>query len=744
MSIACLPNQVLVGWTNLTNVRSLALRRASPSAVNCSSTALETSLSNALKNCGDTDLLRVIASGRLQAAVRAPPSPPSDSVWRQSYVPTPAPILSRAPLWHFQLTVGWVPRRGYRSCCPVVMATTVQPTCGDGGDKRAGVAVHQTAVHWLPRRYFKTHRSVEHEERRVPSVLVRLWQFLSSNPVKTHQQPVDASQVAGSLKDILSGSESETQKNKLINAFVEGYSASNSRGSRSDDTQSRIFGYLSRFLIRSVVVGVVIAAIVMTMMPMGRNVMFGKMGMDDVVPEVVDVSFGDVKGCDEAKQELQDIVAFLRDPERFSALGGKLPKGVLLTGPPGTGKTLLARAVAGEASVPFFHAAGSEFDEVFVGQGARRVRELFRVAKMRAPCVVFIDEIDSVGAKRTASKMHPYANQTINQLLSEMDGFHSNEGVIVMGATNRRDHLDYALLRPGRFDVEVSVDPPDLQGRKEIFQLYLDKIKVEPNVDVGSLARGTTGFTGADIENMVNQAALRAATLSSSQVLMQHLDWAKDRIFIGVERKNRLPDDEDNLVTAYHEGGHTIVALFTKFANPVHKVTIMPRSKSLGHTLLIPSKDEVYRSKAHLLAQMDVAMGGRAAEEIIFGGDHVTTGASDDLKRATSIASAMVREWGMSDVIGVRVVGDQIIEDLPSRSVSDKTMDLLDKEIKQLLQDSYERAKALLKAHSGELKALADALMKHETLNGHDLQQLIKTGSLLHLEGDTSSPPFVK
>lgn len=345
----------------------------------------------------------------------------------------------------------------------------------------------------------------------------------------------------------------------------------------------------------------------------------------EVDPEEINVTFNDVKGCDEAKQELHEVVEFLKNPEKFSTLGGKLPKGVLLVGPPGTGKTLLARAVAGEAGVPFFHAAGPEFDEVLVGQGARRVRDLFKSAKERAPCVIFIDEIDSVGAKRTNSVLHPYANQTINQLLSEMDGFHQNEGVIVLGATNRRDDLDPALLRPGRFDVQVVVPVPDFSGRKEIISMYLDKI-LHKDIDIPMLARGTTGFTGADLENMINQAALRAAIDGAEVVTMKHLENARDKVLMGPERKARLPDEEANQITAYHEAGHAVVGYYTQESHPLHKVTIMPRGPSLGHTAYLPKKERYHVTKQQLLAMMDTAMGGRAAEELIFGAEKVTSG----------------------------------------------------------------------------------------------------------------------
>ena len=370
-------------------------------------------------------------------------------------------------------------------------------------------------------------------------------------------------------------------------------------------------------------------------------------------PEDIDVTFDDVKGIEEAKQELQEIVEFLKDPDKFSVLGGKLPKGVLLVGPPGTGKTLLARAVAGEAGVPFFHAAGPEFDEILVGQGARRVRDLFSTAKLKAPCVVFIDEIDSVGAKRSNSVLHPYANQTINQLLTEMDGFRQNEGVIVLGATNRRDDLDKALLRPGRFDVEVQVPVPDFHGRKEILELYLSKVKYSDDVDVDVLSRGTTGFTGADIENMVNQAALRAAIDGQPSVNMKYMENSRDKVLMGPERKSRIPDEEANIITAYHEGGHALVAHFTRDAAPLHKVTIVPRGPSLGHTAYLPDKERFYTTKSQMMAQLDTAMGGRAAEELIFGTEKITTGAYDDLRTATNLATHMVKNLGMSDKVSL-------------------------------------------------------------------------------------------
>lgn len=416
-----------------------------------------------------------------------------------------------------------------------------------------------------------------------------------------------------------------------------------------------------------------------------RRVLIG--GTNEVHPEDIDVTFDDVKGVEEAKQELQEIVEFLKDPERFSILGGKLPKGVLLVGPPGTGKTLLARAVAGEAGVPFFHAAGPEFDEILVGQGARRVRDLFSTAKLKAPCVVFIDEIDSVGAKRSNSVLHPYANQTINQLLTEMDGFRQNEGVIVLGATNRRDDLDKALLRPGRFDVEVQVPVPDFNGRKEILELYLSKVKYSNDVDVNMLSRGTTGFTGADLENMVNQAALRAAIDGQSSVTMQYLENSRDKILMGPERKSRIPDEEANTITAYHEGGHALVAFYTKDSHPLHKVTIVPRGPSLGHTAQLPDKERFFTTKSQMLAQMDTLMGGRAAEELIFGSEKITTGAYDDLRKATIMATHMVKDYGMSDKVCLQLF----------QTISDKKLVIFQKKFFDITVNRVKSNEVILK-----------------------------------------------
>lgn len=457
------------------------------------------------------------------------------------------------------------------------------------------------------------------------------------------------------------------------------------------------------------------------------NIPFLRMGRgnNEIAPEDIDVTFDDVKGCDEAKQELQEIVEFLMHPEKFSALGGKLPKGCLLVGSPGTGKTLLARAVAGQAGVPFFHASGSEFDEVLVGQGARRVRDLFRAAKTRAPCVIFIDEIDSVGSKRTSSVLHPYANQTINQLLAEMDGFLPNEGVVVLGATNRAEDLDKALLRPGRFDTQVVVPTPDMKGRKEILILYLSKIKHDNSVDVDKLAKMTVGFSGADLENMVNTAAIRAAVDGKEWVTMSEFEYSHDKHVLGTDWKSRVRDKEDLKITAYHEAGHTLVAYFTEGSKPLHKVTIVAKGMSGGHTAFLPEKDAYHETRMQFIAQMDVAMGGRAAEELIFSKEKVTGGASHDLEGATAIAEIMVKKLGMSEKIGLRVIPDSHGFAGRSQELGPATTELIDSEVSRLLNESYKRAIGVLKSHRRELDLLAEALLNYETLDADDIHSII-------------------
>uniref|UniRef100_A0AAQ5Y8Z8 ATP-dependent zinc metalloprotease YME1L1 n=1 Tax=Amphiprion ocellaris TaxID=80972 RepID=A0AAQ5Y8Z8_AMPOC len=442
-------------------------------------------------------------------------------------------------------------------------------------------------------------------------------------------------------------------------------------------------------------------------------------GLDSAVDPVQmkNVTFEHVKGVEEAKNELQEVVEFLKNPQKFTALGGKLPKGVLLVGPPGTGKTLLARAVAGEADVPFYYASGSEFDEMFVGVGASRIRNLFREAKANAPCVIFIDELDSVGGKRIESPMHPYSRQTINQLLAEMDGFKPNEGVIIIGATNFPEALDNALIRPGRFDMQVTVPKPDVKGRTEILNWYLKKIKA--NI----IARGTVGFSGADLENLVNQAALKAAVDGKDMVTLKELEFAKDKILMGPERRSAEIDKKNKLITAYHESGHAIVAYYTKDAMPINKATIMPRGPSLGHVSMLPENDRWSETRSQLLAQMDVSMGGRVAEEIIFGHEYITTGASSDFDSATKIAKLMVTRFGMCEKLGVMTYTDMTAQ-------SPETQAAVEHEVRALLKESYDRAKALLKSHAKEHKNLADALLMYETLDAKEIQLVLEGKTL--------------
>ncbi|XP_072391007.1 ATP-dependent zinc metalloprotease YME1L [Diabrotica undecimpunctata] len=571
-------------------------------------------------------------------------------------------------------------------------------------------------------RTFKTDRSIKAELNRNPPLTDRVKQafgITGSDASSTISSKLPNS--PENLKHMLTSEDgvNESEKQRLKVAFAEGYLMGNNATPKPGKS-TRYLKVATQILTVFIFLAIIFSLIASASGSVFRIQLGNQVEVD---PEEIHVTFEDVKGVDEAKQELKDVVEFLRSPDKFSNLGGKLPKGVLLVGPPGTGKTLLARAVAGEAGVPFFHAAGPEFDEVLVGQGARRVRDLFKAAKKRAPCVIFIDEIDSVGSKRTNSVLHPYANQTINQLLSEMDGFHQNEGVIVLGATNRRDDLDQALLRPGRFDVEVTVPTPDYTGRKEILGLYLTKILAK-DIDLELLARGTTGFTGADLENMVNQAALRAAIDGADFVAMKHLESARDKVLMGPERKSRIPDEEANMITAYHEGGHAIVAFYTKDSHPLHKVTIIPRGPSLGHTAYIPEKERYHITKSQLLAMMDTMMGGRAAEELIFGPEKITSGASSDLKQATSIATHMVKDWGMSEKIGLRTMVDNSKSFQPE-TLGPSTNEMVDSEIRRILSESYERARQILKVHSKEHKALAEALLKYETLDAEDIKAIM-------------------
>ncbi|KAG9290854.1 hypothetical protein G9A89_011003 [Geosiphon pyriformis] len=436
------------------------------------------------------------------------------------------------------------------------------------------------------------------------------------------------------------------------------------------------------------------------------------------------VKFSDVHGVDEAKEELEELVEFLKDPSKFTGLGGRLPKGVLLTGPPGTGKTLLARAVAGEAGVPFFFMSGSEFDEMYVGVGARRVRELFAAARRKAPSIVFIDELDAIGSKRNP-KDQTYMKQTLNQLLVDLDGFSQTEGVIFIAATNFPELLDKALVRPGRFDRHVAVPLPDVRGRMQILSHHLKDVQLAKDVDMSVIARGSPGFSGADLANLVNQAAIQASRDGAREVTMTHMEYAKDKILMGAERKSAVITEESKRVTAYHEGGHALVALYTPGAMPLHKATIMPRGASLGMTVQLPEMDKDSYTKKEYLAQIDVCMGGRVAEEMIFGKDNVTSGAHNDIMKATDVAKRMVTQFGMSDKIGPISHPEEDMEQL-----STQTKLVIESEIRGLVENAQARASNILRIHKDELHRLAKALMDYETLNQQEIELVIKGKNL--------------
>ena len=475
----------------------------------------------------------------------------------------------------------------------------------------------------------------------------------------------------------------------------------------------------------------------MRQMQMGGNkaLSFGKSRARLLTEERKKVLFSDVAGIDEAKDEVLEIIEFLKDPRKFQKLGGRIPKGVLIVGPPGTGKTLLAKAIAGEAAVPFFSISGSDFVEMFVGVGASRVRDLFEQGKKHAPCIIFIDEIDAVGRLRGAGLGggHDEREQTLNQLLVEMDGFDTTEGVILVAATNRPDVLDPALLRPGRFDRQVVVNRPDLKGRSEILKVHAKKVPVAANVDLEKIARGTPGFSGADLENLVNEAALWAARLSKKEVEVIDFEMAKDKVLMGAERKSLILSDEEKRTTAYHEAGHALIAKLIPGTDPVHKVTIIPRGRALGVTMQLPTDDRHGYSKVYLYNQLAILMGGRVAEELVL--KDMTTGAGNDLERATDLARKMVCEWGMSEKMGPLTFGkhnEQVFlgRELGSqRDFSEQIAMEIDEEVKRLVMENYERAKRLLTENMTSLKKLAEALLEKEVLDGSDIDQIITQSS---------------
>jgi cell division protease FtsH len=480
----------------------------------------------------------------------------------------------------------------------------------------------------------------------------------------------------------------------------------------------------------------------------GRAMGFGKSRARMLTEKQGRVTFEDVAGIDEAKGELQEIVEFLKDPQKFQRLGGKIPKGVLLVGPPGTGKTLLARAIAGEANVPFFTISGSDFVEMFVGVGASRVRDMFEQGKKNAPCIIFIDEIDAVGRHRGAGLGggNDEREQTLNQMLVEMDGFESNEGVILIAATNRPDVLDPALLRPGRFDRQVVVPNPDVNGREKILRVHMRKVPLASDVDPKVIARGTPGFSGADLANLVNEGALLAARLGKRVVAMSEFEAAKDKVMMGAERRSLVMSEAEKRMTAYHESGHALCAMHEPECDPVHKATIIPRGRALGLVMSLPEGDRYSKSKSKLLSELTMAMGGRAAEEIIFGPDKVSNGAAGDIKMATDQARRMITEWGMSDKLGMIAYGDNSQEVFlghsvtQNKNVSEATAREIDGEIKDIIDRAYNKARRLLTENVEELHRLARGLLEHETLSGDEIRTVLRGEPVIRKVIDEPAP----
>ena len=466
----------------------------------------------------------------------------------------------------------------------------------------------------------------------------------------------------------------------------------------------------------------------------GKAMGFGKSRAKLLTEAHGRVTFDDVAGIDEAKSDLTEIVEFLRDPQKFQRLGGRIPRGVLLVGPPGTGKTLLARAIAGEANVPFFTISGSDFVEMFVGVGASRVRDMFEQAKKNAPCIIFIDEIDAVGRRHRGAGLgggNDEREQTLNQLLVEMDGFEANEGIILIAATNRPDVLDPALLRPGRFDRQVIVPNPDVVGREQILKVHARKIPVAPDVNLKTIARGTPGFSGADLANLCNEAALMAARRNKRMVTMSEFEDAKDKVMMGAERRSLVMTEEEKMLTAYHEGGHAIVALNVPATDPVHKATIIPRGRALGMVMQLPERDKLSMSYEQMTSRLAIMMGGRVAEELVFGHDKVTSGAASDIEQATRLAKMMVTRWGFSDLLGQVAYGENN-EDVflgmsmqRHQNVSEATAQTIDKEVRRLVDEGYSEAKRILSEKYDDLETLARGLLEYETLSGDEIVDLL-------------------
>ncbi len=500
-----------------------------------------------------------------------------------------------------------------------------------------------------------------------------------------------------------------------------------------DTTSNTLWGVLISWFPMILLIGVWIFFMRQANSGNNKAMSFGK-SRARLIENTKKVTFKDVAGADEAKQELEEIIDFLKDPDKFQRLGGKIPKGVLMVGPPGTGKTLLAKAVAGEADVPFFSISGSDFVEMFVGVGASRVRDMFAQAKKNAPCLLFIDEIDAVGRHRGAGLGggNDEREQTLNQLLVEMDGFEANENVILIAATNRPDVLDPALLRPGRFDRQVTVTNPDKKGREEILKVHVKKVPLAKDVNLSVIARGTPGFSGADLANLVNEAALLAARKNKHKVTSSDFDEAKDKVLMGSERRSMAMDENEKKLTAYHEAGHAICSLYVESTDPIHKATIIPRGRALGMVQQLPEKDQYSYSRIKMLSRLIIMMGGRVAEELKFGEKNVTSGASSDIAAATNLARSMVTEWGMSEKLGPVLYAENTGEVFLGKSVtqsknmSEETARLVDAEIKQLVADAHDKAYKLLQEKSEEWERLAQALLEYETLTGEEIEQVIK------------------
>ncbi len=513
------------------------------------------------------------------------------------------------------------------------------------------------------------------------------------------------------------------------------------------DGSTSLFGILLSWLPMILILGVWIFFMRQMQSGSGRAMGFGKSKAKLLTEAHGRVTFGDVAGVDEAKQDLEEIVEFLRDPQKFQRLGGKIPRGVLLVGPPGTGKTLLARSVAGEANVPFFTISGSDFVEMFVGVGASRVRDMFEQAKKNAPCIIFIDEIDAVGRHRGAGLGggNDEREQTLNQLLVEMDGFEANESIILIAATNRPDVLDPALLRPGRFDRQVVVPNPDINGRERILKVHVRNVPLAPNVDLKVIARGTPGFSGADLMNLVNEAALLAARRNKRIVTMQEFEDAKDKVMMGAERRSTAMTQAEKELTAYHEAGHAILALNVPSADPLHKATIIPRGRALGMVMQLPEGDRYSMSYKYMVSRLAIMMGGRVAEEQKFGKENITSGASSDIEQATKLARAMVTRWGFSDKLGHVAYGENQEEVFLGHSVartqnvSEETAQIIDAEVRRLIDEAYSSATDIITRKRDEWIALAEGLLEYETLSGEEIKQLI-AGNRPSRDGDDATP----